>query len=691
MMQTPPGYHQEDDIAKDHDRQTLTASATTTTTHTARRRTPRTNTAELVPPESQDKAPPPRKARLLRGRKETPVDNEDEPQIQETVPAPANTVPKTSRSRKPKTESDTETAPVRRPPTRSRATPIPEITPETRTTRSEPAKGKSRLPAKPAQTTTRSAIPAEKPGQSSSRKVGTGTRGGTGRTTPKLPPIRNVDGDESDPLDSIGQPEDAPVVRRRTRTATVPKVKQEDTEAVPTRRRAATTSTSRPAAAQMTSRSKPATARKKPTPAAATKAVLDSGSEVGDKENTPSREDEESSQDAPKATRVKRGTTASKSREVEKEVEAPKPRTTRVTPVRKNVDPKMDYRLSLAMIGQNIIIDRCPLSQDAGPVQRRHAVYRDPDRFTPYWSLFMVSLSDRPSELLSISKWLPLHLPSTPSSVLLGADSEFSLFVQIAEAIPVEDVEELLSLLTSNLTILVPELVRAPVDNSSIAASPNHSVLSTALIDPSTVSLENNQSQSMVLTTESADGSIHILNQPTDVTLTPRASMSIFDVTYAWANISTLLTVPGSISTTLPTTNNSIFTVEASVAGVLSSYESQQGITLFVPQDSAFASVNGTLSGLNSTELASVMNGHVLNGTFYSTQLTGTQVSLAAKPLSLSGSTVALQGGNSAKIVTPDILLSNGVAHIVDTVLLLDSREECQWSYVALWFCDRVG
>ncbi|KAF9225059.1 Fasciclin-domain-containing protein [Gyrodon lividus] len=279
---------------------------------------------------------------------------------------------------------------------------------------------------------------------------------------------------------------------------------------------------------------------------------------------------------------------------------------------------------------------------------------------------------------------------------LLSADPELALFVQLVEAIPASDTEEVASLLTSNVTILIPEsapngtvsqllgnpslilplisyhLLKAPVDNSSIATSPNHTLIQTALTDSSTVFLENNQSQSIVLTTKS-DGSIHILNQPTDVTVTPRASLNVLDVTYAWANISNILTVPGSISTTLPTTNNTVFTVEASVAGVLNTYESQHGITLFVPQDSAFVSVNGTISGLNSTELASVINGHVLNGTFYSTQLTGTQASLAGKPLSLSGSNVALQGGNSAKIVTSDVPLSNGVAHIVDTVLLLDN------------------
>ncbi|KIK91166.1 hypothetical protein PAXRUDRAFT_831074 [Paxillus rubicundulus Ve08.2h10] len=364
MMQTPPGYREEEG-ATDEDggegigNETLhpppqtesheAPAASTTTTN--RRRTPRPNagaskptathkpvaipalpkgdpaatgTTEAVPPESHDNAPPPRKARLLRGRKETPVDEEDEPEIQGGAPVLVNTEPKTFRSRRVKTEPDLEVTALRRPPTRSRATPIPEVILETRITRSEPVKAKSRLPGKTVPATTCRATSTEHPGQSSrfSRKVGTGTRAGTSRIAPTpLPPIHNVDGDDSDPLDSIGQSEDAPVVRRRTRTATAPRVKQEDAEILPTatRKRAATT----------TSRAKPAPVRKKPMTAAVTKVVLESSSESGDKENTPSREDEEPPQEPPKATRVKRA--AVKSKEAEKEAEPPKPRTTRGT------------------------------------------------------------------------------------------------------------------------------------------------------------------------------------------------------------------------------------------------------------------------------------------------------------------------------------------------------------------------
>ncbi|KIJ58755.1 hypothetical protein HYDPIDRAFT_33870 [Hydnomerulius pinastri MD-312] len=75
-----------------------------------------------------------------------------------------------------------------------------------------------------------------------------------------------------------------------------------------------------------------------------------------------------------------------------------------------------------------------------------------------------------------------------------------------------------------------------------MATSPSHTHAPTALTDLSTVLLENNQSRAIALTTES-DGNIHILNQRTDVVLTPRSSLNVFAISrIVMANIETELT-----------------------------------------------------------------------------------------------------------------------------------------------------
>ncbi|KAH7903492.1 FAS1 domain-containing protein [Hygrophoropsis aurantiaca] len=217
-------------------------------------------------------------------------------------------------------------------------------------------------------------------------------------------------------------------------------------------------------------------------------------------------------------------------------------------------------------------------------------------------------------------------------------------------------------------------LIQSPIDNASIALSPSHSIVSTALIDSSAVSLENNRSQVVVLTRDS-NGTIHVLNQPSDVTSTPSSGISIEENSYGWSFVSDLLTVPTTLSATLSNLNIKTFANDAVTAGITNTLENQHGLTIFIPQDSAFSSTASTLSRLSNSELGSVLSGHAINGTFYSPQLTSGQTAMnfAGQTLTVTGSTVSLAGGNTANILTSDVLLQNGVVHIIDNVLMLNS------------------
>lgn len=278
------------------------------------------------------------------------------------APSRPNTEPKIAGTRKTKAEADQEvsyslssfslvfydlrsqTVP-KRPPSRARVTPIPEVIAETRAVRSEPTKARSRAATKstPSSGENAASAPAKttRAVRKGTRIAASGPRDASGRTTPSEP-VQTVDEDDDDPLDSIGQIEDAPMLKKRTRRAAVPKVKQEEVETSAAavaagsagRKRAPTPSTSKPAAPAPTTRGKVAAATRKRAPSTvAAKSLPESGSESGiDKENTPSREDDDTSgQDtAPKTTRVKRSATVTKTKDVEKD-DAVKPRTTRAT------------------------------------------------------------------------------------------------------------------------------------------------------------------------------------------------------------------------------------------------------------------------------------------------------------------------------------------------------------------------
>ena len=98
-------------------------------------------------------------------------------------------------------------------------------------------------------------------------------------------------------------------------------------------------------------------------------------------------------------------------------------------------------------------------------------------------------------------------------------------------------------------------------------------------------------------------------------------------------------------------------------------------LTVFAPTDDAFAKLpEGTVENLlkpeNKEELRSILLYHVVSGSIYSAEVTD-----GAEPATLQGAnlTVSVQDGvaiNDAKVVSADIGTSNGVIHVIDSVLL---------------------
>ncbi|KAF4609936.1 hypothetical protein D9613_010262 [Agrocybe pediades] len=117
----------------------------------------------------------------------------------------------------------------------------------------------------------------------------------------------------------------------------------------------------------------------------------------------------------------------------------------------------------------------------------------------------------------------------------------------------------------------------------------------------------------------------------------------------------------------------------------LEALQQAKGITLFVPNNEAFTSeVNQTLQGLqdNGTESSNLIMNHYINGTsLYSTQMTNdtNATTAAGEPLTFSRNDTGLfvsSGNSTAQITRPDVLLNNGVAHVISGVLLVQGRDE---------------
>lgn len=110
-------------------------------------------------------------------------------------------------------------------------------------------------------------------------------------------------------------------------------------------------------------------------------------------------------------------------------------------------------------------------------------------------------------------------------------------------------------------------------------------------------------------------------------------------------------------------------------AGLVSTLQGKGPFTVFAPDNMAFASIQSTVDTLlkpaNKAELTKVLKYHVVPGTYTAADLKdGRQLTtVEGKKL-----TVTVKDGkvmvHKATVVTPDVQASNGVVHVIDTVLV---------------------
>ena len=111
-------------------------------------------------------------------------------------------------------------------------------------------------------------------------------------------------------------------------------------------------------------------------------------------------------------------------------------------------------------------------------------------------------------------------------------------------------------------------------------------------------------------------------------------------------------------------------------AGLAETLSGPGPFTVFAPTDAAFAKLpKGTIDALlkDKEQLASILTFHVLAGKVMAADVVKTN---GAKPTTVNGLPldIVVRGGkvyvNGSQVVTADIVASNGVIHVIDTVLL---------------------
>lgn len=121
--------------------------------------------------------------------------------------------------------------------------------------------------------------------------------------------------------------------------------------------------------------------------------------------------------------------------------------------------------------------------------------------------------------------------------------------------------------------------------------------------------------------------------------------------------------------------NGNFKTLVAAVqaAGLVETLSGTGPFTVFAPTDAAFAKLPaGTVEALlkDKEKLKAILTYHVVSGKVMSTDVVKLT---SAKTVNGQSVTIDAKAGvkvNNATVVTPDVAASNGVIHVIDTVLL---------------------
>ncbi len=152
------------------------------------------------------------------------------------------------------------------------------------------------------------------------------------------------------------------------------------------------------------------------------------------------------------------------------------------------------------------------------------------------------------------------------------------------------------------------------------------------------------------------------------------ASLSIFSSILQAANPAEAKTIGRTIRE-MPELSSFLQLLEKTGVGSTLSESTSASYTVFAPTDEAFAKLPaGTLESLlkpeNKKQLANILTYHVVSGKVMSKDVKSGAVKM------VNGQTAKLKANkkgvkiNNAKVVKVDILTSNGVIHVIDTVIL---------------------
>ncbi|KAI8624738.1 FAS1 domain-containing protein [Xylariaceae sp. FL1651] len=135
-----------------------------------------------------------------------------------------------------------------------------------------------------------------------------------------------------------------------------------------------------------------------------------------------------------------------------------------------------------------------------------------------------------------------------------------------------------------------------------------------------------------------------------------------------------VLSIPQNVTDTLSNTNLTAAVGAFAAADLTQNLTGARDVTIFAPNNDAFNAIGSIVGNLTTEQLSRIAGYHVVNGTVgYSTSLSNSTLTTENG----QDITISIIDGdvfvNSARVVAPDILVDNGVVHVIDQVLNPDN------------------
>ncbi|PMD22431.1 Fasciclin-domain-containing protein [Hyaloscypha hepaticicola] len=139
--------------------------------------------------------------------------------------------------------------------------------------------------------------------------------------------------------------------------------------------------------------------------------------------------------------------------------------------------------------------------------------------------------------------------------------------------------------------------------------------------------------------------------------------------------IDTVLTVPPSVAVSAVDSSLTALAGALTQTNLVTTVDALKDVTVFAPSNNAFQAIGSATGSLTTDQLSSILEYHVIAGTVGYSSLLTSGLANESLPTVFGGEEVRVESTgrkvfvNSAQVVIADVIVANGVMHVIDNVL----------------------